>query len=88
MVIVINVVEVVLLVIIIIEMVVIIVVVVVVMVDHVGIIMVDVIMIRTNHFIHMLVVNQAMQPVPIGIHHYQLMLILKGKYSIENNFKN
>jgi hypothetical protein len=86
MVIVINVVEVVLLVIIIIEMVVIIVV--VVMVDNVGIIMVDVIMSRTNHFIHMLVVNQAMQPVPIGIHHYQLMLILKGKDSIENNFKN
>jgi hypothetical protein len=31
----------------------------------------------------MLVVNQAMQLVLIGIHHYQQMLILKGNYSNE-----
>jgi hypothetical protein len=72
----INVVEVVFLVIIIIEMVVIIM---AVMEDNVIIIMVDVIMNLINHFIHMLVVNRAMQPVLIGVHHYPQMLILKGK---------
>jgi len=49
--------------------------------DNVIIIMVDVIMILIDHIIHMLVVNRAMQPVLIGIHHYQQMLILKGNYS-------
>jgi len=51
--------------------------------DNVIIIMVDVIMSLIDHIIHMLVVNQAMQPVLIGIHHYQQMLILKGNYSNE-----
>ncbi len=75
----INVVEVVFRVIIIIEIFVIIMV--ADMEDNVIIIMVDVIMILIDHIIHMLVVNRAMQPVLIGIHHYQQMLILKGNYS-------
>ncbi len=75
-VIIINVVEVIFLVIIIIEIIVIIVV--LVLVDNVEIITVDVIMSLINHFILMLVVNQAIQLVLIGIHHYRQMLILKG----------
>jgi hypothetical protein len=81
----ITIINVVFLVILIIEMFVIIMV--VVMVDNEKIIIIDGIMNLIDHIIHMLVVNQAMLLVPIGIHHYQQMLISKGKDFIKNTIE-
>lgn len=59
-----------------------------VMVDNVRIITVDEIKILIDPIIHMLVDNRAMQLVPIGIHHYQPMPILKGIFTNQISMEN